>query len=218
MYEILIATQAIVLLITVLGCIPYGIWVIYSSFKRKWKRVALQVAIPLAVYATLAGISALCSSRIHADYLSGLYDVDISTLGTPLFEHDSERSFNGDGYSISIFELPDSIRQRFESPDEKLLTQYPKHPSYRNHWKFEHWREAPFDSRFQNQLDFALNSYSSEASPELASHFESIRKSLTRKGTYYAFFYNDPSGYIGDIDFFIIDLIGGRMYSINFNT
>jgi hypothetical protein len=217
MYDILTATQGIVLLITILGCIPYGIWIIYSLFKKRWKRVAIQVSIPIAVYACLAGISALCSSKIHADNLTGLYDAEVK-LGPAIFEYDSERAFNGDGYSFSVYELPPAIRKRFESADDSLLSEYPKHPSYRNHWKFEHWREAPLDDKFNEHLDFALSNYDSGNASGLSLHFESIRKALARKGSYYAFFYNNPGGYIGDIDFFIVDLVEGRLYSINHNT
>ena len=214
---LLTVIQGIVLLITFLGCIPYGIWIIYSLIKKRWKRFAIQVAIPVVVYACFAGISVICRSKIHADYLTGLYDAEVK-LGPAIIEYDSERAFNGDGYSFSVYELPASIRNRFESADERLLTEYPKHPSYRNHWKFEHWREAPVDDKFKEHLDFALSCHDSGKASELSSHFESIRKAMARKGTYYSFFYNNPGEYIGDIDFYIVDLVKGRLYLINLNT
>lgn len=217
MHDTLTAIGAIVLLITILGCIPYGIWIIYSLFKKKWRRVGFQVGIPVAVYACLAGASALSSSKIHANYLAGLYDCEV-TLGAAIYEYDSDRAFNGDGYSLSVHELPATIRRRFEAVDQRLLTEYPKHPSYRNHWSFEHWREAPFDDKFKEYLDFALSSYDAGMAPELNLHFGAIRNALARKGTYYAFFYNSPTNHIGDIDLFIVDLVKGRLYSINHNT
>ena len=217
MHDIVTAIGGIVLLITILGCIPYGIWIIYSMFKKKWKRVGFQIAIPVAVYACLAGISALSSSKAHAEYLVGLYDAEVE-LGPAIFEYDSDRSFNGDGYSFSVYDLPAKIRKRFELADDRLLTEYPKHPSYRNHWQFEHWREAPYDAKFKEHLDFALSSYDSGKASGLSLHFEAIRKALGRKGTYYALFYYKPGGYIGDIDLFIVDLVEGRLYSINHNT
>ncbi len=204
-------------MITILGCIPYGIWIIYSMFKKKWKRVGLQIAIPVAVYACFAGIATLSSSKAHADYLVGLYDTEVE-FGPAVFEYNSDRSFNGDGYSFSVYELPAKIRKRFESADARLLTEYPKQPSYRNHWQFEHWREAPFDDKFREYVDFALSSYDAGNASELTKHFESIRSALQRKGTFYAFFYNRPSGHVGDVDFFIVDLTEGRLYSINNNT
>ena len=217
MHDIVTAIGGILLLITILGCIPYGIWIIYSIFKKKWKRVGFQIAIPVAVYVVLAGLSTLSSSKAHAEYLDGLYDAQVE-LGSPIFEYDSDRSFNGDGYSFSVYELPAKIRKRFESVDDRLLTEYPKHPSYRNHWQFEPWRQAPFDDKFKEYLDFALSSYDEGNASGLTKHFAAIRSALQRKGTFYAFFYNRPSGHVGDVDFFIVDLIEGRLYSINHNT
>jgi hypothetical protein len=217
MNDIVTAIGGIVLLITILGCIPYGIWLIYSLAKRKWKRVGFQIAIPLAVYACLAGASAISGSKAHAEYLVGLYDTEV-VLGPAIFEYNSDRAFNGDGYSISVYDLPTKLRKRFESADNRLLNEYPKHPSYRNHWQFEHWREAPFDEKFMEHLNFALSSYDSGKASGLTSCFEAIRKALARKGTFYALFYYKPGGYIGDIDFFVVDLVEGRLYSINHNT
>lgn len=217
MYDILMMVTFIVVLLTILGCLPYAIWVIYSLFKKRWKRVGLQIVIPLAIYAVLFSADAFFSAREHADDLNGLFDAQV-TLGPTIFNYESVRSFLGDGYSISVYELPSAIRQRFESPDQKLLTEYPKHPGYRDHWKFEHWREAPFDDVFKEYLDFALSTSGPENREGLELQFEAIRKALARKGTYYAFFYNVPSGYVGDVDFFIVDLVEGRLYMINLNT
>jgi len=217
MHDLVTAIGGTVLLITILGFIPYGIWIIYSIFKKKWKRVGLQIAIPVIIYASLAGIAALTNSRNHAAYLAGLYDCNVS-LGPPIYEYDSDRSFNGDGYSFSVYELPPTLRKRFESLDQRLLNEYPKHPSYRDHWSFEHWREAPLEDKFTEYLNFALSSYDSGQASELTTHFEAIRTALSRRGTYYAFFYYSTSENIGNIDLFIVDLVQGRLYSINHNT
>lgn len=217
MYEILTGIQAVVFFITILGCIPYGIWIIHSLWKKRWRRAIFQAAIPIVFFAILAGVSVLCESKIKSDYLVGLFDTEVK-LAEPLFQYDSERAFNGDGYSIEVYELPEAIRKRFESVDERLLAEFPKHPSYRNHWKFEPWREAPLEEKFQDHLNFALSGFDSDHEAEIAAHYNSIRKALHRRGTYYAFFYNSPSKHIGDIDFFVVDLVEGRLYIINCNT
>lgn len=217
MYDILTAIQSITLLVVILGCIPYGIWIIFSMVKKRWKRVIIQIVVPVIWLLSLWGVSAICAPIIHAGYLAALYDAKV-TLGLPVFSYRSDRSFNGDGYSISVYELPATIRHRFESADESLLSEFPKPPSYRKNWHFEHWREAPFDPKFQKHLEFALSSYDADRVPELSLQFKSIQKAVARKGTYYALFYNNPGGYIGDIDLFIVDLVECRLYSINHNT
>ncbi|QDT01341.1 BCD family MFS transporter [Adhaeretor mobilis] len=217
MSDIVTAIWGIALLVTLLGCIPYGIWIIYTAVKKRWKRLGLQIGIPIIAFGLLAGASAIVNAGADERYLEGLYDTEVD-LGPPIFEYDSERAFNGDGYSISVYELPSSIRTRFEAADERLLSEYPKHPSYRDHWSFERWRRSPFDGKFQEYLDFALSTYDAGNASELTNHFEAIRSALKSEGSFYAFFYYRPSGCVGDVDFFIVDLVGGRLYSFNHNT
>jgi len=161
-------------------------------------------------------VSSVLDAKAYSEYLSGLYDTNV-TLGSALYEYDSPRAFNGDGYSISIYELPANIRSRFESADERLLTEFPKRPSYRDRWNSQHWREAPFDTKFEKYLDFALSRYDEDRTG-LSSQFQAIREALSRKRTYYAFFTYDHGDHPGNIDLFIVDLEGGRLYSINHNT
>lgn len=208
---------AIAFLVTLVGCIPYLIWMIRTGVKRRWKRLGFQLGVPMVIFSLLAAVSAVVKAYEYKQYLDGLYDTNVD-LGTPVFEYHSARSFNGDGYSISVYEVPSSIRTRFDSADERLLTEFPKHPSYRDHWNFEPWHEAPFDTKFEAYLDFALSRYDADRAPGLAGQFEAIRLSLQRQGTYYAFFHHFAGDYPGDIDLFIVDLVGGRVYLINHNT
>lgn len=150
-------------------------------------------------------------------YLEGIYDTKVD-LGNPIFEYEPKRAFNGDGYSISVYELPETIRSRFEAADEKLLTDFPKRPYYRDHWSLVSWREAPFDTKFDAYLDFVVSKSETPIVPGLVEQFKAIRKALGRKGTYYAIFHNDNSHGPSDVDLFIVDLIGGRLYMMNENT
>ena len=209
MYNVITAIWAIFFIIAVLGCIPYGIWIILTAIKKRWQKLSLQIAIPVATYILLLVFAYFGESYIKAQYDRNIYDSD-GNLGDPIYEHHPERSFNGDGSSISIYDLPPKIRSRFENPDSKLLEDFPKRPDYRDDWKVMRWREAPIDEEFNQYTNFALfgaSNYSSD-----------IKKALSRKGTYYAFFYYDHGENPGNIDFFIVDLVGGRIYSINVNT
>ena len=218
------AIWMIAFLIAAFGCIPYGIWVIYTVLKKRWKRLMVQVAFPLAVYLLLLGGSAIESigaeerdARAYKEYLEGLYDAEVD-LGDPIFEYRSRRAFNGDGYSISVYELPPAIRTRFESADAKLPSEFPKRPDYRSDWEVELWKRAPYDETYSAQLDFAVTRYHGEPESGLTEQFEQIRKVLSSDEAYYAFFFTGSSDYVGNIDFFIVDLEGGRLYSINHNT
>lgn len=217
MDEIMTAIRGIAFVVTCLGCIPYGIWMLFTAIKKRWKLLGKQVGIPIIAFGLLAGVSSIVNAGAYDRYLEGLFDTEVD-LGPPIFAYDSERAFNGDGYSISVYELPSGIRARFEGADEKLLSEYPKHPSYRNHWSFERWRRSPFDDQFKGYLDFALSNYDAGNASGLNSHFEAIRSALKKEGSFYAFFYNRPAGNLGDVDFFIVDLMDGRLYIINHNT
>lgn len=218
MYNFITGLCAITALITFLGGIPYLVWVIYTAVKKRWKRVRLQLGIPIVFYALLFGISTLASVYERKQYFVDLFDAK-DELSAPLYEYDSPRAFNGDGYSLSIYELPPAVRARFETADAKLLLQFPKRPSVRSHWQEEHWRSSPFDEKFSRYLDFALTSYDVGREPGLAEQFAKIREILSRNGdAYYAFFYFSHGDRPGDIDFFLIDLRGNRVYLINHNT
>ena len=62
-----------ILQLALLACIPYAIWVIYSMFKRRWRRVGLQLAIPGVILLALAGAGALWYS-LQEDRLTRLFD------------------------------------------------------------------------------------------------------------------------------------------------
>ena len=217
MNEVINVVAGLAIIVAVLGCIPYGIWMIYTAVKKRWKKLLLQAVIPATVFLVLGLLSSLTRSAAIEQDLRGFYDAEVE-LGKPLFEYDSPRAFNGDGYSFSVYELPASVRTRFESVDEKLLTQFPEKPDYRSAWSAEPWREAPFDEKFGRCLQFALSRYDARNAPSLSEHFDAIRQALERSGTYYSFFYTGDTEHQGNIDFFVVDLVGGRLYSINHNT
>jgi hypothetical protein len=106
MHDIVNAIGGFVIWIMILGCIPYGIWILYSLLAKKWKRVGRQIAVPVAVYACLAGVSAISNSQAQADYLAGPFDAK-ADLGSAVFEYDSKRAFNGDCHSFSVNDLPE---------------------------------------------------------------------------------------------------------------
>jgi hypothetical protein len=187
MSEVVTALWGISLLIALVGCIPYGIWMIYTAVKKRWKRLGFMVAIPTSAILFLLGLTAIINAGEFERYLEGLFETEV-VLGEPLFQYDTERAFNGDGYSMAVYELPSTIRARFEAADERLLSDYPKRPHYRDHWSVERWRRAPFNGRFQEHLDFALSSYHSDHVRGLAEEFRLIREALSGTGAYYAFF------------------------------
>ena len=205
-----------ILQLALLASIAYAIWVIYSMFKRRWRRVGLQLAIPGVILLALAGAGAVWYS-LQEDRLTSLFDCEVE-LSPPLFKYASERHFNGEGYSIWVYDLPATIRARFDSADQQLLTQYPKSSDIGDRWQTEHWQKTPFQGDFQDGLQLVLSNYDAKEAPELASHLEAIQRTLDSEGSYYAFFYYRAIDRISDVDFFLVDLANNRLYIVNHNT
>lgn len=196
-----------------LAFIPYAIWVIYSAFERRWQRVGIQLAILCAVVMGLAGAWYF----LKEDRLVSLFDCAL-ILGPALFKYASDRHFNGDGYSIWVYDLPATVRARFESADQRLLTKYPKSSHIVGRWRTEHWRKTPFEGDFEDGLQLVLSSYDAKEAPEISSHLEAIRQTLDAEGSYYALFYYRAIDRISDIEFFLVDLVNNRLYIVNHNT
>lgn len=205
-----------ILQLALLASIPYAIWVINSMFKRRWRRVGLQLAIPGVILLALVAAGAVWYS-LQEDRLTRLFDCQVE-LSPALFKHASERHFNGDGYSIWVYDLPATVRARFESADQRLLTKYPKSSNIGDRWQTEHWQKTPFQGDFQDRLQLVLSNYDAKQSPELDSHLGAMRQALASEGAYYAFFHYRAVDRISDIDFFLVDLANNRLYIVKHNT
>jgi len=200
-------------LVALLAFIPYAIWVIISAFKMRWRRVGIQLAILCTVVMGLAGAWYF----LKEDRLASLFDCEL-ILGPALFKYASDRHFNGDGYSIWVYELPATVRARFESADQRLLTKYPKSSDIEGRWRTEHWQQTPLVGEFEDGLQLVLSSYDAKEAPEISSHLEAIRQTLDAEGSYYALFYYRAIDRISDIEFFLVDLVNNRLYIVNHNT
>ena len=203
--------------VAVLGGIPYLIWLIVTAIKKRWCKFGILVAVPVVAYGLLVIATGFIDRAAYKTYLSEVFDTQVD-FDDSIFEYSSDRSFHGDGYSIEVYELPDSIRERFESADSELRKQFPKRPSYRADWETVTWREGPFDSSFDTYLEFALSTYDVGESSGLSGHFDAIRSALKSDRTFYSFFKFGYGDLPGNIDMFIVDLEQGRVYKINHNT
>lgn len=200
-----------------LGVIPYLIWLVVTLVKKRWRTSGILLLVPVILAVLVIGTVRVLDAFAYRSYLKGVYGTSCS-LPDPIFEFHSPRHFNGDGYSFEVMELPAGIRARFESADDKLLTGFPKRPDYRNGWEVFLWREAPAGEDFEGKLDFALSDYGAGRDPDLVGHFALVREALGRKKTFYAAFTKEGLSSPTDIDFFVVDLVGGRLYLVNHNT
>jgi hypothetical protein len=204
--------------ILAVSAIPYLIWLGIMAYRKQWRKVAKSALIPTAVYAIITLLAVVAGYWDQHTQYTRIFGVSCQ-LTDPVYSYDSERAFNGDGYSLAIYVLPDTVRKRFEHPDVELLNTFPKHSEIdRGHWSTEFWRQGPVDPRFSKYVHFALSSYDQQKNQPLMDAFAAIQNALARTDAYYAFFKYDHRDYPGDIDFFLVDLKTGRIYIINHNT
>lgn len=200
-----------------LGVIPYLIWLVVTLAKRRWRTSGILLLVPVILAVLVIGTVGVLDALAYRSYLKEVYGTKCS-LPDPIFEFHSPRHFNGDGYSFEVMELPAEIRARFEDADDKLLTGFPKRPDYRNGWKVFPWREAPAGEELEGLLDFALSDYDATQDQDPGRHFAQVREALGRKGTFYAAFTKGAPFSPANLDFFVVDLVGRRLYLVNHNT
>jgi hypothetical protein len=196
--------------------IPYAIWIAHTIHRRRWRRLALQIMLPLSAIVLLLVIDATSASMRYANYLAGVFGTEV-VLRAPFFEYHSSRHFNGDGYSFEVYHLPDGVRQRFAMVKKNELSNFPRRTENRSHWRTQPWIEGPLESRLNEDVEFAL-AYGQSGNPELGKHLADLRQAFTRPRTFYAYHAYDHSQALGNIDLFVIDLEVGRLYLINLNT
>jgi len=193
-----------------IGGIIYLIWMVRTGIKKKWKRLGLQIITPVLLSVMLFGILNVYQKNYHAKSLEYMYATRIQKLPAPIYNYDSGRSFQGDGYSLTVYPLPKVIKNRFQKADKLLLTQYPKFPEYGEDWQTVKWHKSPIDSKYNSYLSFAL---SDGGLPGIKNHLQAINSSLSRPGSFYSFVHRG----LLDIDFFVIDLQQDKIYHINHN-
>jgi hypothetical protein len=140
----------------------------------------------------------------------------IVVLGTPRFSYDSERAFNGDGYSIEVFDISTSFAAWATSPPPNFTTSYPIPPGYRSHWKSTTWHKTPIPAEELNFLDFATNSYTDD--PKLVAAISLLQKLAKKPGSYIAIRYYMHDDSVGDVDFYLLSPSEKTFILVNHNT
>jgi len=205
------------LLTAILAAIPYLIWMWRTARNRNWRKLTKQVCIPVAAFFILYIVTAGLEEHQFSKDLQLTFDTKVS-LGHATYSYESSRSFQGDGYSVWVYKLPESIKVRFSTFDKLLAEEFPKLPEYRSNWNSMAWRQTPFTPDHKQYIDFSLSTYDSRDEPALDKLFDEITDLLSQPGSFYAFLYKSHGDYPGNIDMFIIDMKSERLIVINHNT
>ena len=140
-----------------------------------------------------------------------------------VFLYDSERCWNGDGYSLIVLELTPEIARYFSAPPPEFFAKYPKKPDYRARWQAVKWHTGPIRADEKVFTDFVFMDRDARELKQLEKSFADLRRSLAKPTTHYAYFHQtvpklDHTPQVCDIDFFVIDPEEGLFYFVNFNT
>ncbi len=146
-------------------------------------------------------------------YTKNLFGISF-VMPEPIYELNSERNFNGDGSSISVYKLDKKIIKELINLDSIYFNQYPKKGT-RDDWELKKWNRTPLKTDDKDAFHFA--SYAENKSEY------NLKELLNEKGNYYAFKYfkhsfSDGEELIQNIDFYLISPRRKILIAINVNT
>ena len=210
---ILFLTLIIVLIYPVLA------WKMFKALKAKNKPKFYRLSVILLILILIPGFyfKIFPGSNLFWNPIEKAeernYNVELTGFefndGELIYEYETERAFNGDGYSIWIYKIDDQTAEYFKNPKAEFFTKYPS-AELRSHWETELWKKTPFDKQEKKFLNFAHSNLE-----ELEFELEDL---LYEKGNYYAYKYYMHSYGIGNIDFYIICPNRKLIVQINNNT
>jgi hypothetical protein len=204
------------LLLFCVAGIVVPIWLFRLVYAKRWKRAGILVSVATVALLVLIGMAALDRERKRSSYLSGLFATKV-TLPPPIFEYDPPRTWLGDGFSLTIYALPESVRQRFLAADQRLLTSHPQ-PGINSGLIIRTWTTEPLDDESGKAMEFLLSFPEAHLADLMQQHVTTIRERIGNPKTYYAYFMEKSDEYITNVDWFIVDLEADRLYFINGNT
>ena len=184
---------------------------------RRWSRVLgfLGIAIALATGGLFLGLTP--GSAAFYRYLdTRSYFGRGFFLGSPYLSYDSPRFFSGDGYSIEVFRISDSLARWASSPPATFTTEYPLKPSYRSHWTSLHWCPTPVAAEDRKLLDFALES--TESDTDVLAAQTLLKRLANETGNYISAFYFMHGDSVGNVDLFLLSPGEHILIRVNFNT
>ncbi|MCM8540814.1 MAG: hypothetical protein NE328_11115 [Lentisphaeraceae bacterium] len=215
MKDLLFFILFISLLTTVIGAIPYLIWLFKSVKKKDWKKVKLLASIPIAFYLILI-------SSTYLAHQSDFYNYFVNVFGTefdyedPILEYHSDRAFNGDGISYEMYKLPVKVRERFSQKGLSALKNYPS--EVYDGWSIVHWQKIPYKENHQSLFNMLLVSDVFFDDSSKSKIIKQAQESISSPNTFYACFYYRNITSPLNVTLFIIDLEKNLFFRLNIDT
>ena len=212
-------TSLYYLIAAVLWCVVYlsGRAIVRRFRSRKY--FAGVWFIGLTTFLLWAGLELrmLPGSTAYRDcYYSNQWFGRIGLLGNLRLYYHSEREFNGDGYSIDVFDISDSFAAWAASPPAEFTIRYPIKPEFRSHWNSIAWHKTPIPAEEVPFLDTAMSERADD--PKLEAAIKLLKKLANEPGNYIAIRYHGQAASVADIDFFLLSPSEKTFILVNFNT
>jgi hypothetical protein len=139
-----------------------------------------------------------------------------------IFKDDSERDFHGSGFSIIVDSVSDQDINYFTNAPKDFYKYYPKKSFHSEEFKVHTWEKTPIDPKDTSAINFALilskndsDSYVFKNRNIVLKYLGIIKSKLKESDNLYCYtFRNHPNKLYG-VDFYLIDLKGHLIYSVN---
>lgn len=123
---------------------------------------------------------------------------------------DEWAGMHGDGFILEIYELSETTIQAFINRSSKNI---PNKKENGKIWKKYNWSKIPIDSSFREIFIMCLN-YSSD-NQKLKAQLNEIKKLIEKEGVYCSFYYRPDSENPQNVQLFILDVKGKKIYAID---
>lgn len=216
---------ALVLAVPVALVVAYVVWMVKTR-KRGRKRLfwGQTVAAVMAVAALVFLLDLTPASHWYFERQRTLAWTGMAfSFGKTLYQYDTGRSFNGDGYSVKIVALPPEAARYFSAPPPVFFAEYPAIPGFQggaSGLQLVRWRNGPVRGDEERFVRFALYESWGEPQPDIRNKdlSKAVRHALSKSTSLYAYYWRYPGPQVNDIYFFLIDPEEQRLYILNNNT
>lgn len=191
-------------------------WVLLSWLGWKaWKAFRTRRGIRTAIYTMLTALMLWGGLEIglvpgaaiyhHLSITNRLFGTPF-LLEAPSFSHHTERSFHGDGFSMTVYSLSEAqVRHLREAgPD---LFKRPEEPDYRDTWQKVPWQRSPMKKDEARYLHFCKD-WPGESNVKAEEIVDQIESALAGTDCLYSYNYNEngeEKPYLADVDFYFVD-------------
>ncbi len=123
------------------------------------------------------------------------------------YEYGDYLSFSGEGYTGLLYSLSDA---EMNLVIKQISTQ--ELPLKKESFKMEFWTETPIKNKSKDVLDL-ISSYHSK-DEEFLKFQKELRMTLTKKGNYFSYYYNETEDNIDDVELYLLDTENNKIYIV----